>query len=265
MSEVNTVDSILNEVEVEPASATVDPAPETVKNEAETAETQEVAEPEKSEAEEAEDARDKAMKRLERRLNKKHGEAAHERALREQLEQRLAQYETQQQPDDRQANRKEPDVATAALSIVKAKEVTTRSNDVFERGQKAFGEGFAKAVEELHRELPNLWKPHDFLTDAQGRPVVIPTETMEAILDTDAPEKMLHYLGTNPEVAAELEGLSGHALGKKMERLERQLEADKPKVSTAPRPIKALSGAAAVGRLVENMTADDLLKEVRRK
>lgn len=235
----------------------------------EQAETPEVATPESSaetqpdEPQEPEvDPRDKAVKSLNRRVDRitaarYQAEARATQAAQEaeQLRQRLAQYEQGETPQPRQS-----DPLALANEIATIREVTTKSNAIAKDGEKRF-EGFGKALAVVIEEAGPLVSPIQ-----PGAPVGRPTPLGEAILDADDPAAVLHYLGNNPDAAADLHGLTATQVARRIARIELEIgKAKEPKQSNAPKPITPLKSAIKDdGGLSDNLSAEEWAKRFRK-
>lgn len=204
-----------------------------------TPETQEVT-PETSAEPEAvkEDDRDKAIKRMERRINLKHAQAAAAEERARMLEQRLASYETQQRAPEQGDQSGAPTqeqiqalIRQEAQRITEAQEVSKRVADVVKAGEKI--PGWDEACITVQEEIP--------MVDRFGRP----SEFAKAVLEADNPAKLMHHLGTNPELLTDLQGLTPSALGRRLDRIEREMAA--PKTSAAPKPLSPVKPAASTG------------------
>ncbi len=231
----------------------------------EQAETPEVATPESSaetqpdEPQEPEvDPRDKAVKSLNRRVDRitaarYQAEARAQQAAQEseQLRQRLAQYEQGETPQPRQA-----DPLALANEIATIREVTAKSNAVAKDGEKRF-DGFGKAVSVVIEEAGPLVVPI-----APGQSIGKPTPLGEAILDSEDPAAVLHYLGNNPDAAADLHGLTATQVARRIARIELEIgKAKEPKQSNAPKPITPVKSAAKDdGGLSDNLPTDEWIK-----
>lgn len=231
----------------------------------EQAETPEVATPESSaetqpdEPQEPEvDPRDKAVKSLNRRVDRitaarYQAEARATQAAQEaeQLRQRLAQYEQGETPQPRQA-----DPLALANEIATIREVTAKSNAVAKDGEKRF-DGFGKAVSVVIEEAGPLVVPI-----APGQSIGKPTPLGEAILDSEDPAAVLHYLGNNPDAAADLHGLTATQVARRIARIELEIgKAKEPKQSNAPKPITPVKSAAKDdGGLSDNLPTDEWIK-----
>jgi hypothetical protein len=210
--------------------------PEVTEPEAQQQEPEAVEKPE-------EDPRDKTVKAMERRIARltaaKYESAAKaDAALREaeQWRQRVSQYEA---PQDQQPQQVDP--VALASEIASIREVTAKSNQVFSEGSKRFGKDtFGKSVSTLIDEAGPLVVPV-----APGASVGRPTPLGEAILAADDPAAVMQYLGANPEIAAELSGLSVVQAARKVARIESDLAKPKePKVSNAAKPVIGVKGSA---------------------
>ena len=172
----------------------------------------------------------KTIKKLQRRierLNGKVGGTARERdMLRDQIANLTPSEGNESEPDvDRLAYQK-------AREIVKAKSLNDKADAVLKSGRKL--EGFDAALEVLRDEIA--------FVDRSGKP----TAFLEAVLDSDEPARLMHYLGQNPDEAAEFADLSPGQLGRRLERLENKLnQSGKAKTSKAPTPISPLNGKGA--------------------
>lgn len=221
------------ETQVSPAAETQNPAAElTQSEEVVTPETEQAATSQTSEK----DERDKAIARMERRINRKHAEAAEARAenalLREQLEKAKSAPETPQkvEVDRDELNRV---VLTKAQEIAKAKEFVDQCNAISAKGRKQF-EDFDAKVSAMSVELPI------FRQDGT------PTETLRTILEADDPAAVMHYLGKHPDIAAELSDLTPTQLARRLDRIERDMKTTRSP-SSAPRPLEPERASAAPG------------------
>lgn len=120
------------------------------------------------------------------------------------------------QPQERTPTQAEIDqrVNERADQVARQREVNSRSNAVLQEGVKAFGEAFRDNVAVVLEEAG------DFVDRRTGAP----TALLEAVLDADNPAALLQHLGSNPEDAESLRGLSPAQLGRRIAKLEAQLE-----------------------------------------
>lgn len=228
MTETETVatsDATLNN-----SDAPTQDAPELVVPEAEPnagEQAQETQSPPKDDA-------DKMRRSMQRRIDKRTADLYAARAEKDQLAQRLAAIEARLQGTTEQ---EAPAVDPVALAreIATVERITERSNNVARDGEKRFSGEFRVALATVRDEAGELFHP-------SGKP----TALGEAILDAEDPAGLLHYIGTNPDIASELQGLSAAAIGRRIGRIEAQMSA-KPRQasSNAPRPhtpVKAAGG-----------------------
>lgn len=250
------------ETPVTPDAVTENPASEqAVPPEVATPEAnadEQLDEPQKPE----DDPRDKAVKSLNRRVDRitaarYQAEARATQAAQEseQLRQRLAQYEQGETPQPRQA-----DPLALANEIATIREVTAKSNAVAKDGEKRF-DGFGKAVSVVIEEAGPLVVPI-----APGQSIGKPTPLGEAILDSEDPAAVLHYLGNNPDAAADLHGLTATQVARRIARIELEIgKAKEPKQSNAPKPITPVKSAAKDdGGLSDNLPPEEWAKRFRK-
>jgi hypothetical protein len=108
--------------------------------------------------------------------------------------------------------------------------IATRSAAVITAGKKL--PGFDAAVNAVAEEVP--------FTDRKGAP----TPFIEAVLDTDEPAKVLHWLGNNPDEAAQFANLSPVQIGRRLAKIEERISREaKANTSGAPKPLEAVKGA----------------------
>lgn len=214
-------------------------------NTAEPAVEQEVAAPEAEQHEapvvdEAKKALEATKRRIDRLTADKYRTKAENEQLkaeREHLRQQLAAIQGGSQETDN--NLSEQDIEAIAEQRanekLNAKQINDKCNEVAAEGKKAFKGEFDTALKELAEETGPLF-------DARGKPVPL----MEAILDTDAPHKILHHLGTNPELAAEIAEMSPRQQVRRLAKLEMELDTKPVKqTSSAPKPLQPAKAAAA--------------------
>jgi hypothetical protein len=228
--------TMTEETQVSPVAETQNPATEPAKD-APAVAPQDVdkSQEQPQEPESSEDDGDKAIKRMQRRIDKRTADLYQERAQRQALEQRIAAIESQTNGQPEQ-QAKQVDPYELAKEIAKVERVTDKANEIAREGEKRFKGEFGEAVKAVAEEAGPLF-------DQRGKP----TDIGEAILDSEDPAALLHYLGKNPDLAAELQGLTPAQLGRRMARMEAQMSVkpiEKP-VSKAPTPAKPIAGGAA--------------------
>ena len=209
------------------------------------------AEPNQSEQQESKDPADKTVQRLERRIGRVTAARYHAEAEARQLREQLAQYQQQTQADEPQ---KAPQVDPYKLAeeIATAKQITDRSNSTFSEGVKAYGEAFKSSVSAVIDEAGPL-------INERG----LPTALCEAVLDSDKPAELLHYLGQNPDIAESLQGLSAARLGRRIEAIERDMKT--AKVSKSPAPLQPVTPKGAPVAKAETSMTDAEWYAARRK
>ena len=243
------------EAEVAPVAATENPATE---EPAQT--TPVVADPESSEAEQHDDEpkdeadpRDKAVKSLTRRVDRvtaaRYQAEARAAELERQVQayaQRLTQYE---QPEQTQQQQVDP--VALAKEIAKIEKVTERANGIAADGKKRFGAEFGSAVQTLSREAGAMF-------DQYGRP----TGFGEAVLSADDPTAVINYLGSDPDLAAELADLTPIQQARRILKIENELGKPKEPIrSNAPKPITPVKSAMRDdGGVSDNLSIDEWIK-----
>lgn len=122
-----------------------------------------------------------------------------------------------------------------ARAMTEAQRVNDRCNEIAKQGEKEFKADFDKALKEVSSIAP--------LFDAKtGKPEPL----MQAILETDEPHKVLHYLGMHPDVAEEIADMSPLRAARKLGQIERDMATKpEPKPSNAPKPLSPVKAAAA--------------------
>jgi hypothetical protein len=191
-------------------------------------------------------AEQKELERLRRQVTKSHRTQGRMHQETVELRERLAQLEQKQSGmADGETQKAEVDPVKLAREIATIERVTEKANAVAKDGNKRFPD-FAEALTTLREEAGDLF-------DKRG----LPTPIGEAILEADDPAALIRFLGVNDDLAAELEGLSPAALGRRIAKFEAQMNAEpKPKpASKAAEPIAPLKGTAnAAVKSLEQMS-----------
>lgn len=113
-----------------------------------------------------------------------------------------------------------------AAEMTEAKAFNDRCNKVFEDGKK-LSPTFTDDLKTIRDEVGSLF-------DKDNRP----TDFMKAILDADAPARLLKHFADNLDEAAEVEALPLRQQIRRIALMEQSMgEASKPKPSTAPKPV----------------------------
>lgn len=175
---------------------------------------------------------ERALKKMERRIATLTARTAQERAEKEVLRQQLEQRASSEPaiPEDLTEDEIDRRASQKAAHAIEIRSVTEKANKVATEGKKEFPD-FMDRVGELNAALgPQFGK--------DGRP----TPLMDAILDSDAPAKVLHHLASDLDLAAEIAGMSPHRMTRRLVQLEAELT-DKPKPSSAPPPLKPVKSS----------------------
>ena len=222
----------------------------------------EVATPESESTEQAQqtdadadsgDGADKSITRMERRLGRVTAARYQAEAEARQLREQLARFEQQAQPQgEEQSQRQQVDPYRLAEEIATAKLVTDKSNSTFHDGVKTYGESFKASVANVIEEAGPLINERGF-----------PTALGEAVLDSEKPAALLHYLGKNPDVAESLQGLTAAQLGRRIAAIEQKMTSPEPRRSNAPPPLEPVKAGGKVQKAPSEMS-DKEFAEYRR-
>jgi hypothetical protein len=201
----------------------------------------------------SEDAKDekspeqKELERLRRQLTKRDRTQGKLHQELQQARERLSQIETAEPRERPQQESADPVVLAREIAYVD--KVNEKSNQIAKEGSKRFPD-FMETVAAIADELGPLF-------DQRGRPAPV----MEAVLDSDKPADLLHFLGKNPDLAAELEGLTPSQLGRRIARFETQMaEQAKPKTSAAPKPLEPVRGGASDNELRSDLSTEEWMR-----
>ncbi len=166
--------------------------------------------------------------------------------------------ELRQQPAPQQAAPQDPNgqlteadlvrlVETRATEVAAQNELNSRCNAVFQDAvklDKNFESNFGALIQEVGPQF-----------DAKGRPLPM----MAAVLESDAPAKLLKHLTDNPDIAAEIMELPSAKQIRRVMQLETEIaEASKQKPkqpSQAPKPPTPVKGVASGDEPDQNDTA----------
>ena len=206
---------------------------------------------------EPEDEGAKALKRMQRRIDKRTADVYRTRAENEQLKARLTELEAKSKLEDPPQEQKDPKVL--AREIARVERFAERAESIVSEGTKAHPD-YMVALKELSREVGDFVKPNG-----------APSDFMEVLLEVvDKPSAVLYHLGKNPDLAEELADLSPLKLAKRLDRIEREL-ADKstPKPGSAPKPIPPVKSQASDTGLHSALSTEEWMKrrekEIREK
>lgn len=211
--------------------------------------TPEVAAPETSDAAEREEP-NKALQRMEQRISRLTAARYKAEARAEQAAAEAAQLRARFQQEQPQQQEQQQDPVALAREIAQVERVTEKANGIAKDGSTRFGDAFGKAVQTVAAEVGQMF-------EKSGKP----TPLGEAILSSDDPAALIHHLGSNPDIAADLADLTPIQQARKLARIE--LDMSKPretKQSQAPKPI---TPARAVTRDTGGLSNDLPIDEWR--
>lgn len=150
-----------------------------------------------------------------------------------ELADRLAQYE--QQPQQTEAISPEkvlPLAQQLAQQIRQQEKVVESVRAVLEKGKTL--EGFNEACNAVDAEIA--------FYDRAGRP----TPFLQTVMECADPARVLHHLGRNPDLAADLADLTPTQQARRLDRIEAELtKPAEPKTSAAPKPIAPVRGGGS--------------------
>lgn len=177
--------------------------------------------------------RDKSIRRMERRIDRKHAEAAEAKARVSYLEEQLRQQAprpTEEEPAPVTRVQFEQAVAERAKELSRIGRFNDQCDAIAAKGKKEFPD-FTDTISSLSADLP--------LFDGRGQP----TAAMQIVLEADNPSALLHYLGKNPDIASELADLTPIQLARRLDRIEREMKPTRSP-SSAPKPLEPVKGTA---------------------
>jgi hypothetical protein len=227
------------EAQVSPGEETQNNAPETETPEIVTPEVD--AEAEQEAAPEGDDA-EKALKRMQRRIDKRTADVYRTRGENEALKARLAELEAKSTGSTETTRQEQADPEVIAEEISSIRAFTAKANSLVAEGTKKHSD-YMDAIGDLQAEIGPLVVPAKRGGDKQG----LPSPFMAVVLEVaEKPTELLYHLGKNPDIAADLADLSPIQLAKRLDRIERELtDQAKPKTSNAPKPLEPIKGKAA--------------------
>ena len=188
------------------------------------------------------------LERLRRQLTKRDRTQGKLHQELQQARERLSQFEATQ-PQQARAPQEAADPVSIAREIAHIEKVTEKSNQIHKDGTKRFPD-FMEAVANVQEEVGPLF-------DRYGRP----SPVMEAVFDSEKQTDLLYFLGKNPDLASELEGLTPAQLGRRIARIEAQMsEQAKPKTSAAPKPLAPVRGGASDNELRSDLSTEEWMR-----
>ena len=188
----------------------------------------------------------RALTKRDRTQGKLYQEAQHWRQEAERHRPRDDQ--GQEQAQDVPIDRVLPIAERMAGEMLAQREVQSKIQDVLRKGEALTG--FTAACNLVNEEV-------SFYDDKQR-----PTPFLEAVMESDTPHKLLHYLGTNPDLAAELADLKPAQMGRRLERIEAQMKAG-PTRSGAPVPLQPVTARSSPKPVEARMSDEDMVRVIK--
>lgn len=227
---------------------TVPTGDETKNASPEPAEKPEVAEPEtteqKPEPEKQDDPVDSAIRKMQRRIDKRTAEIYRTRAENEQLKQKLTELESGSQKDQQQV-----DPIKLADTIASARMFAAKAESIVDTGKHKHTD-YMDALKDLASEVGEFVQPNG-----------LPSKFMAAVLEaSDSPADLLYHLGKNPDIADELAKLSPVKLGIRLNKIESDLKMPSQKQVNAPKPLEPVRARSADSSLSDDLPIDEWMK-----
>ena len=206
------------------------------------------AEAEVTSQDQTESEADKALKRMQRRIDKRTADVYRERARAEQLAQEVASLKAQSGQQDQPREQDDPKVL--AREIARIERFNDQANAIVSEGTKA-NPDYMLAMRELAREVGDFVKPNG-----------APSQFMEVVLEVvDKPAAVMYHLGKNPDLAEELADLSPLKLAKRLDRIERELnDKSNPKPGSAPKPLEPIKPEASDSGLNPDLSTEEWMR-----
>ena len=205
-----------------------------------TAETSQEVEQSTDTASEQHTDENKAIKALQRRIDKRTADYYRERAAREALEAKLLQ------PQEAPTSQADIDrlVEERASQLAKQKEIVGK---------------VAKVEQALRANLKDSFD--DFFTDLQASGDSAKS-LVETVLDLDDSEKVMEHLANNRDELYSVLNLPPRQQAIQLAKLSVKLEASKtaPKVSNAPKPVSPIGARSANDGINDNLPIDEWMR-----
>jgi hypothetical protein len=205
--------------------------------------TPEVAAPESDEAAGRDDP-DRAFKRMERRIGRVTEKRYQAEARAAQLEQELQSLRSQVGQTQPQEAEQRPDPRVLARELLEVEKATEKANSIASDGQKRYGKTFGLAVQTVAAEVGELFET------STGKP----TPLGKAILRSPDPAALIHHLGVNPDVAADLADLDPIEQTWRLASIASDMS--KPQATKQTQAPKPITPARAVTRDTGNLSND---------
>lgn len=173
----------------------------------------------------------KTIRKLQRRIDRlTAGRGAAQREAELLREQMVRQQQPQEEDEERAPQDIDRLATEKARVLARQQAVASRAATVMESGKKL--QGFNEAVNAVAEEVAFTERG-------------MPTAFIEAVLETDKPAELLHWLGNNPDEAAAFNGLNPAQIGRRLAKLEDRIEREaKAKTSAAPTPLRPVKPSA---------------------
>lgn len=183
----------------------------------------------------------KAIKSLQRRIDKRTADYYRERAAREALEARLTQTQHTEEPNVQDIDRL---VTERAEQLAKQKEIAGKVTKVEQALRANLKDGF-----------------DDFFTDLQSSGDSAKA-LVETVLDLDDSEQVMTHLAHNRDELYQVLNLSPRQQAIQLAKLSVKLEAEKKatKVSSAPKPVTPIGARSANDGLSDNLPIDEWMR-----
>jgi hypothetical protein len=183
--------------------------------------------------------------RMQRRIDRKHAAAATAMAENAYLKQQLDELRGTGKTEQKQET---ADPVALAREMSRIERFTEKANSLVAEGSKKHA-NYMGALKDLAAEVGDFVKPNG-----------APSPFMEVVLEVaEKPSALLYHLGKNPDLASELADLSPIQLAKRLDRIERDLDA-KPKTSNAPKPLEPVKGTATDSDLGSGLSDTEWLR-----
>ena len=231
-TESTVADSQIPATEVEPEVTT----PEVVEASTEPETVEEAETPEK------------ALKRMQRRIDKRTADVYRTRAKNEQLKARLQALEA-----GSESPKGQDDPASIAREISRIERFAEKANDLVSRGTKAHPD-YMDALKALAIEVGDFVAPN-------GAPSKFMDVVLQVSKTPEAQADLLYYLGKNPDLAEELSDLGPIQLAAKLTHIGIDMAAAlKPQTVKAPTPLEAVKPKSSSHKSITDMTDAEYAK-----
>lgn len=191
-----------------------------------------------------------------RKIDKLTAQKYQVRAEKQLLERELAELRAKLNPEQTSEPTLKPEdidrlAEEKAAKRIAAQQFNEKCNSLVEHGRKEFKDDFEQAIKTLGM-MGALFEGNE------------PTEFAQLVTECDAPHKVLHYLGTNPEEAERILALPSRSQARAIGLLEARLaQKPEPSVSKAPEPIKPVGSRSSSSALPSD--EDDMATWIKKE